>query len=226
MGILDMWNWAQAPIRIDWLQKIEPEASPLEFLAVTLGIICVWCYVRENMWAWPTGLLQPLLFAAVFFGAHLYADFGLQIVFAVVQVYGWWRWLHRNDCGPGLQITRTSSRHWAVLTVIAVASYVPMAWLIKHYCADASVPWWDSAETVLSLVAQWLISHKKLENWLVWIAVDISSIPLYWYKHLHLTAGLYLVFLVLATLGYLAWRRTLLHNQRLSELDRASPAAA
>jgi len=76
---------------------------------------------------------------------------------------------------------------------------------------------------VLSLVAQWLISHKKLENWLVWIVVDVTSIPHYWYKHLHLTAGLYLVFLVLATLGYLAWRRTLLSRK---QMPREIPATA
>ncbi len=78
MGILAWWNWAQAPIRIDWLQRFEPSASPREFVAVALGLVCVWCSVKENRWAWPTGLLQPLLCAAVFFGAHLHADFGLQ----------------------------------------------------------------------------------------------------------------------------------------------------
>jgi nicotinamide mononucleotide transporter len=212
MDILEWWSWAQAPIPGRWLQAIEPGASPLEIVAVALGLICVWCYVRENMWAWPTGLLQPLLFAAVFYGAHLYADFGLQIVFAVVQVYGWWRWLHRDRGGHELAITRTSATHWGALAIFAVIAYPDMAWLIQQYCVDASMPWWDSAETVLSLVAQWLISHKKLENWLVWIVVDISSIPLYWIKGLHLTAGLYLVFLVLATLGFLAWRRTHLRN--------------
>jgi nicotinamide mononucleotide transporter len=205
--LLAIWTWANA--KTPALQGIEPDANPLEILGVVLGLICVWCYVRESMWSWPTGLVQPLLMAAVFLGAGLYADFGLQVTFAVLQVYGWWRWLAGRDDHARMPITRTAPVHAIALAVLTVAAYVPMAWLIGRYCTGASVPWWDSAVTVLSLAAQWLISHKKLENWLVWIAVDLLSIPLYCYKHLYLTAGLYVVFLVLATLGYLAWRRTI-----------------
>jgi nicotinamide mononucleotide transporter len=176
--------------------------SPIEIVAVIVSALCVWLYARESVWAWPTGLLGVALYLVICFEYRLYADMGLQAVYIVLQLYGWQQWLHGGAGRDPIPITRTSLRLWLLLLVIAVVAYIPMGYLLAAY-TNTDVPWWDSAPTVSSLVAQYMISKKKLENWWVWIATDLVYIPLFAYKQLYLTAGLYAVFIVLA------WRRTL-----------------
>lgn len=195
---------------LPWLQM-----SPLEIAATVFGLWSVIAYVRESVWAWPTGLINVILYILLFWNSRLYGDTALQVVYVVLQFYGWWQWLHGGAGRRQLPITATSPRLWLSLGAIAAVAYVPMALLLGRY-TDTDVPWWDSAPTISSLVAQWMISKKKLENWYVWIATDLVYIPLYLYKQLYLTAGLYAVFLVLCVLGLRAWTRTL----------RAAPAGA
>jgi nicotinamide mononucleotide transporter len=152
-------------------------------------------------------LINVALYIVLFWNARLYADTGLQVVYVALQFYGWWQWLHGGEQHRQLHITRTAPRLWLTLGIVAIIAYVPMGLLLGHF-TDTDVPWWDSAPTVTSLVAQWMISKKKLENWWVWIATDLVYIPLYCYKHLYLTAGLYAVFLGLCILGWRTWHRT------------------
>lgn len=190
--------WQSLP----WLQM-----SPLEIAATIFGLWSVIAYVRESVWAWPAGLINVILYILLFWNARLYGDTALQVVYVVLQFYGWWQWLHGGAERRQLQITRTSPRLWLTLGAITVIAYVPMALLLGRF-TDTDVPWWDSAPTITSLVAQWMISKKKLENWYVWIATDLVYIPLYCYKQLYLTAGLYAVFLVLCILGVRTWTKT------------------
>ncbi len=183
------------------------EMCPLEILATVFGLWSVWCYVRESVWAWPSGLINVLLYIVLFWQWGLFAETGLQVVFTVLQLYGWWMWLRGGEKKQGVVITRTSLRLWLMLTVIAGLAIAPLGLALTHW-TTSTVPWWDTVPTVLSLIAQWMISHKKLENWLVWIAVDLISIPLFAYKGLYLTAGLYGVFLVLCCFGLRSWLRT------------------
>jgi nicotinamide mononucleotide transporter len=182
--------------------------SPLEIAATVFGLWSVIAYVRESVWAWPAGLINVLLYIVLFWQVGLYADSGLQVVYVGLQLYGWWCWLHGGAARSRLHITRTRTREWLVMALIALAAFVPMGLFLDRW-TDSTVPWWDAAPTVTSLVAQWMISRKKLENWWVWIATDIIFIPLYAYKGLWLTAGLYSVFLVLCVLGLISWHRSL-----------------
>lgn len=190
--------WDQLP----WLTM-----CPLEIIATVFGLWSVVCYVRESVWAWPAGLINVLLFIVLFYHWGLFAETGLQVVFVGLQIYGWWQWLRGGEQHQGVVITRTSARTWLVLGALAVIAIVPIGLLLEHQ-TTSTVPWWDTIPTVLSLVAQWMISHKKLENWLVWIVVDLISIPLFAYKGLYLTAALYSVFLVLCCFGLHAWLTT------------------
>lgn len=179
--------------------------TPLEIAAIAAGLWSVWASLRESAWCFPSGLLNVALYIAIFLGVGLYAETGLQGVFVVLQLYGWWQWLRGGERGTGVTVARTSLRLWLALAAIAVAAVVPTALALDRW-TDSAVPWWDAAPTVLSLVAQWMLSVKKLETWLVWIAVDLISIPLFVSKGLHLTALLYAVYLVLCILGWRAWR--------------------
>ncbi len=186
-------NWAA------WLPL-----SPLEIVATVFGLWSVWCYVIESVWSWPTGLVNVALQIVLFWHYGLYAETGLQVVYVGLQMYGWWQWVRGGDRRAGVVIERTTALTWIDLATVSLLAYVPMGYVLDRW-TDSTVPWADSAPTVLSLVAQWMISHKKLENWLVWIVVNVLSIPLFAYKGLYLIAGLNVVFLGLSVWGQLRW---------------------
>jgi nicotinamide mononucleotide transporter len=180
----------------------------IELFAVISGLVCVWLTVKENIWCWPTGLVSVALYLFVFYEAKLYAEAGLQIVFIILQIYGWYEWLRGGEGHTELVISKSSARLRLALAAIATAGTAALGYTLARY-TDASLPYLDSTVTVLSLVAQWMLAKKIIENWLIWIAVDLMSIGIYFYKGLYWSTVLYATFLVLATFGYLEWNRTL-----------------
>ena len=152
--------------------------------------------------------MNVVLYAVVFYEAKLYADMGLQVVYAALSVYGWYEWLHGGENRTGLHVTRTGPRLGALLALIAVAGSVLLGTLL-HRATDASLPFMDSALSSTSLVAQWMMTRKKLENWLVWSALDVLYVGMFIYKGLYVTSALYAVFLALAVRGYGEWRRSM-----------------
>ncbi|HKQ07736.1 MAG TPA: nicotinamide riboside transporter PnuC [Blastocatellia bacterium] len=183
-----------------------------EIIATMLGLISVWLTVRQNILCWPTGLVMVGLYAVIFFRARLYADAGLQVVYIALQIYGWYEWLRGGKDHRKLTVTRITLRLGLLLGVIAVAATALMGYGLATR-TDAALPYWDSAATALSLVAQWMLARKLIENWLVWIAVDVLSIGIYTVKGLYPTTVLYAAFLVLAALGWNEWRKTLRNLQ-------------
>ena len=182
--------------------------SALELVAALTGAVSVWLSVRQNIWSWPTAIVNVVLYALVFREAKLYADMGLQVVYAVLSLYGWYEWLYGGEGRTELRVTRTPPRLAAVLTLVAAAGSAVLGALLRH-STDAALPFADSFLSSTSLVAQWMMTRKLLENWLVWIAVDVLYVGMFLFKGLYLTAGLYAVFLALAVRGYLDWRRSM-----------------
>ena len=171
------------------------------------GALCVWLVARQNIWSWPIGLLNNALFFVLFLAAKLYADAALQIVFAVLGVYGWYRWL-RPGLLTGLPVRRTTRAEWAWLGAfgvlgIALVSY----WLASS--TDSPVPFWDACILVLSLLATYGQANKLVESWWLWIMVDVISIPVYASRSLYLTSVLYAGFLLLCIAGLRNWSRDL-----------------
>ncbi|MCR9115846.1 MAG: nicotinamide riboside transporter PnuC [bacterium] len=181
----------------------------IEGVAVVFGLLCVWLTIRQNIWCWPTGLVQVVLFIIIFYQVKLYSDLILHVIYVFMQIYGWRHWLHGGQKGDELPVTSLSGRSqwtWTGVTVVGT-----IVWgLGMATFTDAAIPFGDAFTTVASLVAQWLMARKRLESWYFWIAVDVIAIGIYWYKSLYLTSGLYAVFLVLACWGLFAWRRSLL----------------
>ena len=182
--------------------------SSLELLAAVTGALSVWLSVRQNIWSWPTAIVNVVLYALVFRDAKLYADMGLQVVYAVLSIYGWYEWLYGGQGRTRLRVTRTTPALAARLIVIAAAGSALLGTLL-HRTTDAALPYMDSFLSSTSLVAQWMMTKKLLENWLVWIAVDVLYVGMFLFKGLYLTAGLYAVFLGLAIRGYIDWRRSM-----------------
>lgn len=179
--------------------------TDIEIWATVFGLACVALTVRQNIWCWPTGLVMVSLYIAIFWQARLYSDMGLQVVYVFMQLYGWWYWLNPGPEKAELPVTRLRPVEWGVWFSVALVGTVGLGGLMATQ-TDADLPFWDATTTVLSLIAQWLMATKRLESWLFWIVVDVLAIGIYWVKDLHPTAVLYAVFLVLATIGFFAWR--------------------
>ena len=180
----------------------------IEGIAAVCGLLCVWLTVRQNVLCWPTGLVQVVLYIGVFYQAKLYSDLILHVIYVVMQVYGWYYWLHGGRDRTELKVTVLSLPALMAWMLIGAAVTLPWGYSMATY-TDAAVPYADAFIAVASLIAQWLMARKRLESWYFWIVVDVVAIVVYFYKDLVITAGLYSVFLVLAVLGYFQWRRTI-----------------
>lgn len=179
--------------------------SLLEWLATILGIACVALAAGRSVWTFPTGIASVTLLGFVVFEARLYSDAALQAFFVAANVYGWMQWHRvRGVLGdvPVETMPMGERARWAIATIGAGAGWAVAMQLLT----DASYPWWDAAIAAASVAAQILMARRRIENWWLWIAVDLASIPLYLAKGLHLFAGLYLVYLALAIGGLRSWR--------------------
>ncbi len=180
----------------------------LELLSFVLSVVTVVLNIRQNHWAWLFAILSSAAYAIVFFGARLYGDMMLQYVFITVSLWGWYQWRHGGEQHGVLRVSRLSPRGILWCGAGWLAGFAVLALFLDHY-TDTDVPYIDGFLTAGSLIGQLLLSRKKIENWHVWIAVDVLYVGLYCYKGLVLTAVLYAVFIVLAAIGLRAWRRTL-----------------
>ena len=193
--------------------------DPLEVAGVLTGIGCVWLAARSHIWNFPVAIVSCGLYLFVFLRARLYSDAGLQVAFIALAAYGWWAWLRRqrqsSPAGPhpeptevALPITRTSAGLWAVLGGVGAAYALGAGYLFATH-TDAALPYYDSATTAISLMAQYQLSRRKIENWLLWLGVDVVYVGIYWHRGLALTSLLYAVYLALAAYGYWQWLREL-----------------
>jgi len=182
--------------------------DPIEVAAAAFGIASVYLSARQNVWNWPLGIINVALYIIVFYGAKLYADMGLQAVYVVLAAYGWWHWLHGGANHGTLPVSRVPPREIILLAIAFLAATAALSTLLAR-TTDASLPLADSALTAASLVAQYMMTRKYVECWLVWIVADAAYVALFVYKALVPTAALYLVFTVLAIVGWRQWRAAL-----------------
>lgn len=179
----------------------------LEIAGVLTGIAAVWLTVRQVIWCWPVALVNVTLYAIIFFEARLYADMGLQAVYFATSIYGWYYW---NDSKTRKQIPvrRAGPRLLLLLLTLVLSGTFLIGFGLKKN-TDASLPFLDSFLTAASLAGQWLMARKLIENWILWIGVNILYTGMFIYKQLYLTAGLYGFFIVLAAIGYVEWKKSL-----------------
>lgn len=180
----------------------------LEGIAVFFGLLSVWFAKKENILVFPTGIISVLIYVYICFFAKLYADMGINFFYFVMSVYGWYHWSRKDDNMEPTPVSALDARGWAVSIIAFLLFFVALNFVLRNY-TDSNVPVWDSLTTAIFLVGMWLMARKKIENWLFWIAGDLISIPLYTYKSLILTSFQFLVFLILAIMGYIEWRKTL-----------------
>lgn len=187
------------------LQQWWQQQTWLEISGVITGLLCVYLAAVNNIWNWPIAIVSVGIYIFIFFDSHLYADMGLQVYFMAMNIYGWYYWSQKSaneTKSPVLRITRRE----ILLSIVATIVFTYILGSILKY-TPASYPFVDSFCTACSLVAQVFLARKVLENWLIWIFVDIIYVGVYIFKHLDLTAVMYAIYVGIALLGYIDWRK-------------------
>ena len=154
------------------------------------------------------GVVSVFLYFALFYKSGLYSDMGLQVVYFVLSLYGWYEWLYGGKGHTALKVSRTPSRLSVVLGMIALVVWASLGRATSQL-PGVSLPYVDAGTTTTSLVAQWMMTRKLLENWALWVMVDVVYIAMFLFKGLYLTAANYAVYFVLAAMGYVSWKRSL-----------------
>lgn len=179
----------------------------LEIVAFVVAVVMVLANFRVNPIAWPLAIVSSLMYALLFADSKLYGEAGLQFVFIGAAFWGWWQWLRgRSGDGTLLRVHHLSRRGLALLAAATLAAWPLMGLLLDH-ATDSDVPYFDALPTVASLAGQILLARKCVENWPVWVGVNIVSVALFAHKGLWLTVVLYALFTVLALFGWRAWRK-------------------
>ena len=183
----------------------------LEIVACVLAIAMVICNMRVNPTGWPLAIVSSLLYFALFWNSKLYGDASLQILFIVVAGWGWWQWLRGTETdGRALRVRALGAQGRLVAVAAVLVGWPAIGLFLRRY-TDTDVPWWDAFPTAASIVGQWLLGRKYVENWPTWVIVNVVSVALFAYKGLWLTVALYAVFVAMSFVGWRAWRRLAAH---------------
>lgn len=190
---------------LEWLVS-----NKIELLGAILGVAFIFFSIRQNILTWPTGLATSTLYIFVFFQSKFYADMGLQVYYVAISIYGWYYWIKgkKPENSTAVPVRQTSKNLWFKLIAIATLLYFTILIILLNF-TDSDVPFMDSFTTALSIVATWMLAKKYIEQWLIWIFVDILSTGLYIYKELWPTVILFAVYTVMAFLGYIEWKKEL-----------------
>lgn len=190
---------------IDWLQT-----HYIELFGVITGLIYVYLEIKENIWLWPVGILTSAFFIIVFFDSKFYADMGLQFYYLGVSVYGLIIWMTKRDIDHSeIKIRNIRKKELIKYSISTVLVYNIIYYILVKF-TDSPLPAWDSFTTALSIVATFMLAHKIIEQWWVWVLVNIVSLGLYIYKELYLTAFLFVVYAIMAVVGYIEWKKSMM----------------
>jgi len=186
----------------------------VEVLGVITGLVYLYFSVRQIIWLWPFGIISSALFILIFFNSKFYADMGLQVYYLGVSIYGWIYWSRGvvdRDERSTLPVRRINRQQALVLSVTGILLLLGIVYILKQF-TDSDVPWGDGFTTAGSIVATWMLARKILEHWMVWVIVDIVAAGLYFYKGLYPSFLLYLIFTIIAVVGFFQWKRSISEN--------------
>jgi nicotinamide mononucleotide transporter len=182
------------------------DTSWLEVVAVIFGVLSVWFARKENIWVYPTGIVNVLVYVYLCFYAGLYADMAINAFYFVMSVFGWYNWSRRDASQHHVPISTLSIKLWLFYILLIAIAFGVISYVLINF-TDSTVPLFDSFTTSLFIAGMWLMAIKKIENWILWILGDILVIPMFAIKGLAFTSVQYIVFLVLAVMGYIEWRK-------------------
>ena len=180
----------------------------LEWFGVFTGILCVWLAAKNNIWNWPIAIVSVLIYIFIFFESKLYADMGLQFYFFAMNIYGWYYWSKQRNNQEESRPIGLITKKEILLSIVGIIIFTLGLGFLLHKNTDASFPFIDSFCTACSLIAQVFLARKVLQNWLIWIFVDAIYVGVYFSKDLYATGLMYALYIVIATIGYLDWKKT------------------
>ena len=188
----------------------------IELIGAAIGLIYLFLEYKANVWLWPAGIVMSLFYVVIFFHGKFYADAAVYLYYIGANTYGLVKWTQSrrkrpdgNTTADELPITHTPKRQLIPLAAAAIALWGLLYWVLSTY-TDSPVPLGDAFTTALSIVAMWMLAQKYLEQWLLWIVVNLVSTALYFWKGLYPTGVLFIVYVVVAVMGYFRWRREML----------------
>jgi len=176
----------------------------LEIIGAVIGLLYLWFEYRASIWLWPVGIVMPVIYIYIFYTSAIYANMTIQIYYFGASLYGWAIWLRKRNDDKPLPITRTPTRAWLPMAGVFLALFAVLVFILKNF-TDSTVPWVDSFTTALSMVALWMLARKYVEQWLVWVVVNVVCAELYFHQRLYPTAALYAIYSVAAVFGYFKW---------------------
>jgi len=186
----------------------------VEVTGVITSLVYLYFSVRQIIWLWPFGIISSALFILIFFNSKFYADMGLQVYYLGVSIYGWIYWSRggiTRDQKSTLPVCRIPRQLAMILSMTGIVIMLGIVYILQHF-TDSDVPWGDGFTTAGSIIATWMLARKVLEHWLVWIVVDSVAAGLYFYKGLYPSFLLYLIYTVIAVIGYFQWKKSLSEN--------------
>lgn len=181
--------------------------NPLEIFAAVTALLCVWLAIRVHVLNWPVAIISSILYWMIFNKAGYYSDSLLQIVFIILQIYGWVQWYAPLKSSESIQKATTN---WTIkAVVVAILFWILWYYVLLNWKPHASLPLLDSGTTAFSLLAIYMQAKKYLQNWWFWLLVDVVYIPMYWHKQLYITAFIYSLYLIMAMEGYRQWKNSM-----------------
>ncbi len=190
---------------MDILQSWWQGQSLLEVVAVITGLLCVYLAAKNKIWNWPFAIISVSIYGFIFYHNHLFADMGLQFYFLCINIYGWYFWSHKPATEQKTPVVLINKKQiW--LSAGAIILFTVILGSVLKY-TPASYPYLDSFCAACSIVAQFFMARKVVENWLLWVFVDIVYVGIYVAKGLHLTAGMFGIYVVIALIGYIDWKK-------------------
>lgn len=178
----------------------------LQIVGTTLGLIYLWLEYKANIWVWVVSALMAINHGTLYLNSGIYADAAMQLYYLLAAIYGLVVWKRNSKDEKSGSIKHTPVRWILPLVAVYAVLHVVIYFVLTQF-TDSSIPFLDSMSTALCVVATWMLSRKLVEQWLVWLVVDMISVGLYFYKGIPLTALLYTLYCVLAVAGYMRWRR-------------------
>lgn len=184
----------------------------LEYIAVFAGIASVWFSRIENIWVYPVGLINTIIYIWLSFHVGLWGEGSVNFYYTVVSIYGWVLWARKDKQQHHLVVIKTSSgkewgSHLLFFSFFYIVIFFSLRWLKTSGNAPQAIPWADAFASASAYTGMWLMAKKKVESWYWWIATNVASIPLYFVKHLVFTSVYYLILLVMALFGLFEWIR-------------------
>lgn len=178
----------------------------LDITTTLLGLLYILFEYRASVWLWFVGFLMQALGIVLYYQKGLYADCGMEFYYLSMTVYGYWKWVHGSAEKKELPITRFPRRLIIPWLAVILAVWGIFYWLLITF-TNSNVPAADSFTTALSIVGIWALAHKYLEQWFIWIAVDVVTCILYFYKDIPFKGSLYALYVIIAIFGYKKWKR-------------------